>query len=272
MPFSAQVLYVLIASPGDVAEARNVVEETIRVWNADHAHTSGVVLLPLRWELNAVSDLRSDPQSVINDQLVDHADIVVGLFHQRLGTPTPRALSGTVEELDRSVARGVDIHVYFSKADLPYDVDLAQAQAVRDFRKELQQRGLIGTYLTLPELGTLVRSALEKDVATFLGRRPTSGPNAIMNIAHEVDANGRVLIELRNGGTGTAEEVRLRLTSDAGSVPINQLDQVDLPLLAPQDHRSFPVYLTHGAADQWRINVSWAENGRTFEASHEVRM
>ncbi len=71
---------VLIASPGDTSEARDAVESPIGSWNRDRAKTRRVVLLPFRWETDAVPAMGSDPQSIINRQLVDSSDIVVALF------------------------------------------------------------------------------------------------------------------------------------------------------------------------------------------------
>jgi hypothetical protein len=82
--FEARVLTVLIASPGDTVDARDVVEQTILSWNRDRSHVERVVLLPVRWEADAVPEMGSDGQSIINRQLVDRADIVVALFHSRV--------------------------------------------------------------------------------------------------------------------------------------------------------------------------------------------
>jgi hypothetical protein len=50
MPFDARVLQILIASPGDVADERNLLSEVISEWNYVNARDRRVVLLPLRWE------------------------------------------------------------------------------------------------------------------------------------------------------------------------------------------------------------------------------
>lgn len=88
--FEARVLTVLIASPGDTADARDAVEHTILGWNRDRSQRERVVLLPVRWETDSIPEMGSDGQSIINRQLVDSADAVVALFHSRLGAPTPR--------------------------------------------------------------------------------------------------------------------------------------------------------------------------------------
>lgn len=47
MTFSATVLRVLIASPGDLSEERETATAAINAWNAQHALAEGVVLLPV---------------------------------------------------------------------------------------------------------------------------------------------------------------------------------------------------------------------------------
>jgi hypothetical protein len=51
------------------------------------------------WEISATPAAGDRPQAIINRQVVDQADILVGAFWTRLGTPAGRALSGTVEEM-----------------------------------------------------------------------------------------------------------------------------------------------------------------------------
>ena len=101
MTFPSTVLKVLIASPGDTRSLRDEVERALHEWNGDRAEASGAILLPRRWETNAVPLVTgTDGQSVINSQLVSDVDIVIGIFHATLGRPTPRAASGTAEELE----------------------------------------------------------------------------------------------------------------------------------------------------------------------------
>jgi hypothetical protein len=56
-----------------------------------------------------------------NDQLVDDADILIGLFKARIGTPTGISASGTIEEIDRLVAAGKPVMLYFSTGPIPHN-------------------------------------------------------------------------------------------------------------------------------------------------------
>jgi hypothetical protein len=99
VPGEFRKLDVLIASPGDAMPGRDAVEKSLHNWNSHRGDVEGIILRPRRWETDTVPiSGRRDTQSVINGQLVDKADIVIGIFYHRLGTLTPRAVSGTAEE------------------------------------------------------------------------------------------------------------------------------------------------------------------------------
>jgi hypothetical protein len=86
--FNAQVVFVLIASPTDTHDARAVVRETLSEWNSVNAEAATLILLPLMSESDAIPEVGDRPQSILNRQLVDRADIVIATFWTRLGTPT----------------------------------------------------------------------------------------------------------------------------------------------------------------------------------------
>jgi hypothetical protein len=116
MAFSARVIQIFIASPGDVHDEREIATEVIQRWNDLNARERSLVLLPLGWETHSSPELGTRPQAVINRQVLDQCDLVVGIFWPRLGTPTGVSPSGTVEEIERSGNDGKSIMLYFSNA------------------------------------------------------------------------------------------------------------------------------------------------------------
>lgn len=82
---------ILIASPGDVAEERDIIRQEIARWNSMHAVEMKMILLPVGWETDATPDLQEPGQAVINRQLVDTCDLLIGVFWTRLGTRTLQA-------------------------------------------------------------------------------------------------------------------------------------------------------------------------------------
>ncbi|NMM32413.1 MAG: hypothetical protein HHJ13_00085 [Phycicoccus sp.] len=167
MSFPAEVLTVLVASPGDVSNWRDVVEREIQRWNGNgHARGAALIMLPVRWETDVVPLMAGDGQQVINEQLADQVDIVIAVFHSRLGTATPRSPSGTDEEIERARARQIPIHVYVDTSAVPRDHDPAQLQALRAYEKKLEAKGLVGHFASEQELTDQVRHALDHDAAT----------------------------------------------------------------------------------------------------------
>lgn len=118
------------------------------------------------------------PQSFINTQGVDTSDIVIALSGGRLGSPTLDAVSGSVEEIERAVDAGKPVHVFFSTAPLPVDVDSAQLDGLRAFKRELPQRGLLGEFSTEFDLGERVWQAIEHDVSALELPPPEFSPRA----------------------------------------------------------------------------------------------
>jgi hypothetical protein len=73
---TARVLNILIASPSDVSEERDIVEKIIHEWNATHFLQSGMLLHPIRWETHAYPASGDRPQAIINRQIVKSGDIL----------------------------------------------------------------------------------------------------------------------------------------------------------------------------------------------------
>ena len=179
----ARVLSVLIASPGDVPHHRAALAERIARWNlGSFSKELGVVLKVLRWEHNAVPMLGAgDAQQVINQQLVEDADVVVAVFHTRLGMPTERHRSGTAEEIAIGLARGIPVHVYVDTSPAPSSADHAQQALLVAYLAELRGQGLIVDVSGRDELMESFRLALEHDIVRVLKEPPqgAAGPASV---------------------------------------------------------------------------------------------
>jgi hypothetical protein len=164
-------LDILIASPGDAKSGRDAVERALYDWNGHRSDSEKLILRPRRWEMDSVPQLgEGDTQTVINSQLVDNSDIVLALFYNRLGTPTDRAISGTAEEILRSVQQGKRVHLYFSQKAMPANVDLEEVEAVRKFRTVMQHEGLVDTFKSEAELSRKIGRAIDLDVQALRAR------------------------------------------------------------------------------------------------------
>ncbi len=137
----------MIASPGDVLEERNTVRDIIHEWNHVHSASTGAVLIARGWDTHSAPDLSDRPQELINKQVLKDCDLLVGIFWTKLGTPTGKAASGTVEEIESHVGAGKPAMVYFSDAPVaPASLDAEQFDALQEFKCWCQKKGLIATY------------------------------------------------------------------------------------------------------------------------------
>jgi hypothetical protein len=132
MPYKATVIPVMIASPSDVLEAREVAREVILEWNYINSQSTQVVIMPVGWETHSSPELGSRPQELINKRILAHCDLLVGIFWTRLGTPTGGAPSGTVEEIERHLEAGKPAMIYFSSAPVaPQSINPDQFKSKR---------------------------------------------------------------------------------------------------------------------------------------------
>jgi hypothetical protein len=145
-----KIYKVFCASPGDVTAERDQLKSAITTWNNmnDDKH---VELRFLGWEEDAISQFGVDPQQAINEQLGQEFDIFVMIVGKRIGSATPRAKSGTVEEflaaVNRWQATGYPkIGMYFKD----------QAVNVLDESPE-QIKGVIDLYQQVRSMGYVVR-------------------------------------------------------------------------------------------------------------------
>ena len=168
MPYPATVFQVMIASPGDVAEEREKARELIHEWNANNSREKGIVLLPADWTTHASPEMGDRPQEIINRQVLEDSDLLVGIFGTRLGTPTGKAPSGTVEEIEKHIAAGKPAMLYFStnnegKLD---EESLRQFQALTEFRESFEKnhQGLIWRFASLQDFETNFRNHLHRTI------------------------------------------------------------------------------------------------------------
>lgn len=115
--------YVFLASPTDVSAERQHVHDIADELNRTVARASGANLEVISWEHDTYPSIGDDPQAIVNHQIaqMETFDLFVGIMWNRIGSPTSRAESGTVEEFKlaeeaRQKHGNPDIWFYFSTA------------------------------------------------------------------------------------------------------------------------------------------------------------
>lgn len=284
MSYDATVLRVMIASPSDVPEARDAVEKAVHGWNDANARNKGVILQPWRWETSAVPVIGAHPQQFINAQGVDDSDIVFALFGGRLGSPTPDAISGTIGEVERALGQGKTVHMYFSNAQLPHDVDTKQLAALRDFKTDMQERGLLGEFSNAEELSHKVWKAIEHDIASLsvgIDRRPVpevAGVDFLVQPGQESYVSGYNHKRAPKYTTKRWLDVSNRGSMDAENVTFEAIHDGIMVLSVPKgpttihkgQRRRIPVQYAAGGSDGARLRIRWTEDGENKEGDFYV--
>lgn len=169
MSFDAKIFRVLIASPGDIEDERNVVPEIINEWNAINASSSKVVLMPVKWETHSAPLLGDRPQAIINKQLVEDCDILVGIFWTRIGTNTGVSISGTAEEIEQFVKLAKPVMLYFSQAPVePDKIDIGQFTVLKTFKEKMRIQGLTESYNGIPDFRQKFSRQLSINVSNII--------------------------------------------------------------------------------------------------------
>ncbi len=221
MAYDAKAVEVFIASPSDVVAERQIVREVIAEWNVIYTRRQRVVLIPVGWETHSAPELAGRPQQMINDRVLEHADLLVGIFWTRIGTPTGESISGTVEEIERHLERGRPVMLYFSaRPVVPSSLDPGQYTKLQEFKTWAQSRGICSEFENpddfrsdlrrhLPQtlidnryLSELIEVSKQPTVDSRTQRSPELDPlEAELLGAMALDPNGHLLIAHYIGGT-----------------------------------------------------------------------
>ena len=171
----AQILRVVVASPGDVNAEREIVSAAAEELNKYISADRGLRLEVVRWETDAHPGFHSDgPQGLIDPILqIAECDVLVGIFWKRFGTPTKDDSSGTAHEFRLAYEawkknRRPQVMVYFKQK--PYapksKEETDQWGQVLEFRKEFPKEGLWWPYKGTADFARLLRMHLASFIRT----------------------------------------------------------------------------------------------------------
>jgi hypothetical protein len=161
------IVHVFVASPSDVEPQRETVRKLIYEWNNDHSK-NGVLVEPILWETHSHAAMGAHPQKIIDRQLLDQydCDVLIGIFHARLGIATDTHASGTLEEIEyfskKKAANKSQLLLFFCQWDISWNTDTAQRDKVDAFRTQAQQWGVCPVITEREKFEPVVRSHLNK--------------------------------------------------------------------------------------------------------------
>ncbi|MGI2125719.1 hypothetical protein [Shewanella oncorhynchi] len=159
--YSANVYKIFLASPSDVAKERQVARDTINKWNELHSEETGIILQAIGWETHSFSSMGDRAQGVLNKQILQDADFLIGMFWTRIGTPTGDHESGTLEEIKEHIDAGKPAMICFSDQPVQMgSVEQEQYNKLMEFKKECYGKGLVTGYDSLEAFKIIINDSL----------------------------------------------------------------------------------------------------------------
>lgn len=274
MVYQARVVHVFIASPGDVAREREALRQMIWEFNDEHTADTKVVLLPRMWERNSTPHVGAPPQAILDDQIVDSSDIVIGIFWTRIGQMLDDGRHATVHELEGFVDAGKPALLYFSNTPVaPESFDPEQFAAVKAFKRDIATRSLYGEYSGLPELIERARRDLLSVVRKHFhvpAETATSATKLAANLVARLERHGKdASLVIDNRGPGDVRNVRIGWVPESidEDYQFPHVHDMERPIsyLAENVPFEFPAMLFAGCADRADLLIQWEDDDGEHE-------
>ncbi|BDU50942.1 DUF4062 domain-containing protein [Haliovirga abyssi] len=195
MSYECIVYKILIASPSDVSQEREELKNLIFNWNMINSTHYKIMFSPVMWEANVTPELGGRPQEIINEQIVNDCDILIGVFWTRLGTPTGVEESGTIEEINQFISSDKKTMIYFSNTPIvPSSIDSLQYEKLTNFKNYLYEQGVVDNFSSISEFKSKINNHLTL-VAQNLSN--TFENNIQTKFENNFDNNHYILKELK---------------------------------------------------------------------------
>lgn len=178
-----KTIEIVLASPSDLCEEREIVSDLVDEYNRTLIHHDFIFELR-RWEDVNPSFSSSGPQGIIDIDLnIQNADIFICIYWEHIGTNLPgKTIAGTEHELEIALKSfestgKPDIKVFFKKiTDNAKDHDIIEIKRIESY---LQPKGLYKTYENKEQFKKTINKILfEESIASF-SNPPISLNNSI---------------------------------------------------------------------------------------------
>jgi len=227
---TGHILRVFVASPGDVAQCRREAIDSLLRLNARFlADRRPIAIQPVMWETHAQAGMGKDAQGIINP-LVDDCDVLIAIFWRKVGTKTPRAKSGTIEEVSRFIKKGGGERalVFFCERPNPARVENLDAKEIKDlqtFVRDMKRQGLCVGFKSVADFGKKLQHHLSIKLDSLIkdlpvARLPHTDPNRNRPVSTDRLAlvpgqwEGRIKQDVAVEGMGRGAKVDMSLSVD----------------------------------------------------------
>lgn len=151
MPQLISKFKIFLASPSDLWEERESLDDVIKELNNNYGRQNNIIIELLKWETNSAPGIATDSiQSLINNDIPDY-DLFIGLLWIRFGTPTKHFGSGTEEEFNLAYEKfkknssSVQILIYFKIGSPPLLDEIIPEELIKviAFKKDLGEKNIL---------------------------------------------------------------------------------------------------------------------------------
>lgn len=174
MAESVKKYKIFLASPSDLLDERECINDVIAELNITYGTSNGIILELIKWESHSAPGITPiNVQDVITKDVGNNYDLFIGLLWMKFGTPTSNASSGTEEEFILAYNRykkypdSLQILFYFKKS-LPKSLDeinTSELEKVREFRSSLGEKGVFyWEFTTVSDLQSFLRVHIPKRI------------------------------------------------------------------------------------------------------------
>lgn len=136
---------IFIASPSDTKKERELITKYINEYNSTYGddEESNTFLRVIKWEEHLATRSNIKPQEAINEDLLEQADILTGIFWTKFGTPTDKAQSGTEEEIEYCLKNKKPVIMYFLNKKIdPNAINTEDFNKVKAFKNKYKEHNI----------------------------------------------------------------------------------------------------------------------------------
>ncbi|XSG76263.1 hypothetical protein ACP8Y2_04525 [Herpetosiphon llansteffanensis] len=176
---------IFLASPSDVASERRIVQKVVNDINKTIAKDQNMIVEILSSE-RALPEYGVRGQASINRQIgnMKNIDLFIGILATRIGTKTPKAVSGTIEEFNRAKKHNAklgypDIWIFFKEISdqIINNSDEYQIRELEKFKKSIQPKSLIKYYQNNKNFEDQLREWLSNWILKYKRKRKSRFAN-----------------------------------------------------------------------------------------------
>jgi len=157
MPTPFKQYNILFSCPSDMQNLMKNIEKVLHKINSSFA-SDRIAFNLLSWTRDVKLGL-GRPQDIINSQIVIQADAVIALFGGKLGTPTEKYPSGTIEEISIIANSKKQVFVLFSKY-IDSETKPNDLRKMQKFKREFSDKGIYSDFNSDDELENILHNQL----------------------------------------------------------------------------------------------------------------